>query len=368
LPERSEWRALAIPSLFYAASRVVNLVGIVVAARWNGQSFGSEIRRWDSAWFLKAATVGYPHYLPVHHGRVVSNTIAFFPLFPMAVRGLSDVTRLTPATAGLTLSLLTGLTATLAVWAVVDHYADRRIANRAAAAFAFFPGSFVFGLIYSDGLVLTLVALSLLALLRRRWLAAGVLGALATASAPASLMLIPAGGWAAFLAWRRDGERRAILAPLLTPIGFFAYQVWTFLRTGHANAWTLTERQAWHSYLWLKFPWVVIERWVAHPFAHLKVTEIFLGAVFSAVALALLARHRHRPPAVVAIFAVASIVLVLFTTPLGARPRMILWAFPLVTVWASVLGRIAFVVFLVLSALGLGALTVFSLTSWVLVP
>lgn len=366
MPDRTWWRPLAIPTLFYAASRVVNLVGIAVAARWNGQSFGSEIRRWDSAWFLKAATLGYPHYLPVHHGRVVSSTIAFFPLFPLTVRGLADITGLTPVTAGLTLSLLTGLTATLAVWAVVDHYASRRIANRAAAAFAFFPGSFVFGMIYSDGLVLTLVALSLLALLQRRWLAAGVLGALATASAPASLMLIPAGAWAAVRALRRDGQKRAILGPVLTPVGFLAYQVWTYLRTGHANAWTLTERQAWHSYLWLKFPVVIVERAVAHPFAHLKVTEIFLGALFSAVALALLARH--RPPAVVAIFAVASIALVVFTTPLGARPRMILWAFPLVTVWGAVLGRIAFAVFIVLSAIGLGALTIFSLTSWVLVP
>ena len=366
MPERTWWRALAIPSLFYAGSRVVNLVGITIAARWNAQSFGSEIRRWDSAWFLKAATLGYPHYLPVHNGRVVSSTIAFFPLFPLTVRGLADVTGLSPAAAGLGLSLITGLTATLAVWGVVDHYAGRRIANRAAAAFAFFPGSFVFGMIYSDGLVLTLVALSLLALLRRQWLAAGILGALATASAPASLMLIPAGAWVAFLALRRDGERRALLAPVLTPVGFLAYQVWTFLHTGHANAWTLTERQAWHSYLWLKFPFVVVERAVTQPFGHLKVTEIFLGAVFSAVALVLLARH--RPPAVVAIFAVASIALVLFTTPLGARPRMILWAFPLVTVWGAVLGRIAFVVFIVLSAIGLGALTVFSLTSWVLVP
>lgn len=366
MPERNGWRALARPSVFYVVSRLVNLAGIEVAARWNGQSFGQEIRRWDSAWFLKAATLGYPHYLPVHHGRVVSSTIAFFPLFPLAVRGVADATGLTPATAGLALSLLTGLTATLAVWAVVDHYAGRRLANRAAAAFAFFPGSFVFGLVYSDGLVLTLVALSLWALLDRRWLTAGVLGALATASAPASLMLIPAGAWAALLALRRHEGPRALLAPVLTPIGFLAYQVWIYLRTGHATAWTMTERQAWHSYLWLKFPWFVLERLVAHPLGHLKITEIFLGTVFAAVAMVLLARH--RPPAVVAIFAVASILLVVFTTPLGARPRMILWAFPLVTVWGAALGRVAFRVFLVLSAVGLGALTIFSLTSWVLVP
>jgi hypothetical protein len=367
LPESSQrLRPLAWPTALYAASRVVNLVAVVVAARIRGDSFPAEIREWDSAWFLKVVTQGYPHQLPHQGGHVASSTIAFFPLFPLTVRGLSDLTRLNPTAAGLVVSLLGGLTATWAVWALVGHYAGVRTANRAAAAFAFFPGSFVFGMIYSDGLVLTLVALSLLMLLRHRWGAAGLLGALATAGAPASLMLVPAAAWVAGREMRRGAGWRPLAAPLLVPGGFLAYQVWIYLWTGHINAWTQTERGGWDSYLWVRFPYLVAHSFITQPFAHLKVTEIFFGALFSAVCVVLLVRH--RPPTAILIFAVASIALVVLTTPIGARPRMILWAFPLVTVWASVLRRGAFIAFIVLSAIGLGALTVFSLTSLVLVP
>ena len=52
--------------------------------------------RWDGKWFVKAATHGYPSQLPMHDGHVVSNTIAFFPVFPLVIRGLADITSISP--------------------------------------------------------------------------------------------------------------------------------------------------------------------------------------------------------------------------------------------------------------------------------
>lgn len=359
-------RLLMWPVGLYLVSRLVNLGAMLVAASMTGRSFTQELVFWDSAWFLRAATTGWPHAVPVHHGHVASSTIAFFPLFPLSIRALSSLPGISPEWAGLVLSLTGGLTATLAVWALVGHYSGPRTARRAAAAFAFFPGTFVFGLIYSDGLVLTAVALSLLALCRRQWLAAGLLGALATAAAPGALMLVPAGAWVAVVAIRRSRAWLSLSAPALSPVGFLAYQGWIFARTGRLTAWSVTERQGWHSYLLLKYPYLIMHGFLTHPFSQIKVTEIVLGAAFAVVGLALLARY--RPPTPVLIFAVASIALVLLTTPIGARPRFILAAFPLVTVWASALRRTAFATYILLSAAGLGALTVFSLTSWTLVP
>ena len=97
------------------------------------------------------------------------------------------LTPLTPLEAGITISLLTGLTAMIGVWYLVREFAGPAAADRATLLVALFPGSFVFSLVYSEGIVITCVAFGLLALLRHRWWVAGLLGLVATATTPVAL-------------------------------------------------------------------------------------------------------------------------------------------------------------------------------------
>ena len=118
------------------------------------------------------------------HGHVTANTIAFFPVFPLAIRWLSSATTLSPLVVGLSISAVTGSTAVVAVGLLVRRFAGSEAATRATLLFALFPGTFAFSLVYNEGIVITCIALGLMALLGRRWWLAGLLGLLATATCP----------------------------------------------------------------------------------------------------------------------------------------------------------------------------------------
>jgi hypothetical protein len=231
--------------------------------------------------------------------------------------------------AGVSISALTGLTATIGVWALVREYAGERTASRATILFAFFPGSFVFSMIYSEGLVITGAAFGLLALMRRKWVLAGLLGLVATAAAPIALAFFVCCAWAAFVAIRRDREWRALAAPILAPLGSLAYLVWVWQHTGVLSAFTQTERGGWHSYLSLAYPFRIIGGFIAHPLGS-TANHTLVAVCIIAVVLAALIGWHDRQPSLVLMYGIAVGVLAILTAPVGPRPRIILDAFPLI--------------------------------------
>ncbi len=77
--------------------------------------------------------------------------------------------------------------------------------------------------IYSEPLALALGAPALLALVERRWLLAGIIGAVGTAERPTLIVLTVVSGVAAAQAIWIRGEWRALLAAALTPLGMLAF-------------------------------------------------------------------------------------------------------------------------------------------------
>jgi hypothetical protein len=322
------WQTSWRPGAIYVVSRAVVLFTMAMVAVVQGGSLGGRIGRWDSRWYLRA-TQGYPHHLTVEHGHVLANTLAFFPALPLLIRGLSDCTGLSPYAAGVAISSLTGLTATVGVWALVREYAGERAANRVTVLFAFFPGSFVFSMIYSEGLVITGAAFGLLALMRRRWVLAGLLGFVASAAAPIALGFVVSCAWASFVAIRRHRDWRSLAAPVLAPLGTIVYLLWTWQHTGIASAFSKTERGGWNSYLSIAYPFRIIAGLIAHPitsFANQRL--VFIGIIF--VVIALVIALRDRQPSVILAYGVSVAVLAMLTAPVGPRPRIILDAFPLI--------------------------------------
>ena len=185
------------PALIYLASRAVTST-LAVTTLFTHQSILQEVDRWDSRWFIRAAALGWPRHLPFDHGHVAGSTIAFFPLFPLSIRWLSDVTGLSLLAAGIAITTVTGLTAMVGVWALVRHYADQASADRATLLVALFPGSLVLSMVYSEGFALTFLAFGLLALLQKRWLLAGLLGLLASFTTPVALAFEVSCLWCAY--------------------------------------------------------------------------------------------------------------------------------------------------------------------------
>jgi len=156
---------------------------------------------WDAGWYHRIADEGYPDELPRDdNGYVQQSAWAFFPLYPMLVRGLMAVTSLGWEVVAPTTSLLLGAAAMLVVHRAVVHGAPRACAAWPGLPLAtvvltsVFPTSAVLQVAYTEALALLLVAAALLLLVRRHYLAtAGVLVLLGLTRAVALPMAVVVG-------------------------------------------------------------------------------------------------------------------------------------------------------------------------------
>jgi hypothetical protein len=228
-----------------------------------------------------------------------------------------------------------GALSIVAIWLLVNRLSGRRVADRAAILIAFFPGSIALTLIYSEGVMLTAAALALLALHERQWLVAGLLGALASAARPNGIAVAAACGVAALVAIQQRREWRALLAPVVASLGMGLYLAWLWAVTGAADVWFRVQDEGWGE--GIDFGAATL-RDLTGWYARLPVNLDFLdipfiihlravGLIVTVVAAVLLVRW--RPPAPVWTYAAVVMALSLLSQTLGARPRFIFTAFPL---------------------------------------
>jgi hypothetical protein len=355
------------PVVVYLLARMLTLVALVTANRFTHKGLAGELDIWDGTWFIRAGEHGWPSHLPMVHGHVAGSTIAFFPMFPLTIRWLSAATTVSPLIVGLVVSGVTGVTAVLAIGMLVRQYTDSHIARRAALLFVLFPGTFAFSLVYSEGIVITCVAFGLLALLCRRWWLAGVLGLVATATSPIALAFALSCAWCAGWAVRRDRNWRALIAPVLAPLGFIAYMAWLWEHTGVFSAWRLTERGGWKSYPSLSYPVHVVTTFVFDPIAPTETGQLLVAGTVVTVIGAVLA-IRQRQPAPVLIYGLAAALMAAIASPVGLRPRFIMLAFPLVIAYGTRLRGRAYTWAVAISACLLVAMSALELASTAVFP
>jgi hypothetical protein len=365
---RPSWPRWVIrPIIIYLASRLVTTATLAVTGWVTHRGLTTEVDRWDGIWFLRAAARGWPTHLPYHHGHVAGSTIAFFPVFPLTIRWLSALTGMSLLASGMVITEVTGLTAIIGVWLLVRHYADQGAADRATVLVAVFPGTFVLSLVYSEGLAVTFLAFGILALLRRRWLLAGVLGMLATGTEPIALAFEVSCLWCAYRAVSADRDWRSLAAPVLTPVGFVAYQLWLWRHTGDLNAWRLTERGGWRSYPSLLYPVHTVAIFVRDPVAVTKTGDLlFVGTVVTVVAAVMAIRSRMPAPAL--LYGLSAAVLGLISAPIGMRPRFIFLAFPLIIAVGTRLRGRVYVAVVSLSVVLLATAMAYSVCSFRIFP
>jgi hypothetical protein len=137
--------------------------------------------QYDSGWYLRIAQQGYD-YTPGQQ-----SSIAFFPVFPMGVRGLGVVLG-DYQVAGELLAVLAGAAAVLLFGRWVWTRLTRSAAITSIAVLMLYPYAFfLYGAMYADSVFL-LAAIGSFMLLERRWYwAAGLVGALATAARPVGI-------------------------------------------------------------------------------------------------------------------------------------------------------------------------------------
>ena len=360
-------RRLLIPVAIFLSSRLITLVVAHVARLIKPQPLTAVLSRWDGQHYLQIVREGYPPDLPGGAGGAAQSVHAFFPGFPMVVRGVVAVTGLAPNTAGVVTTIAMATVAAVVVWLLARDLAGEEVAIRAVLLFAFFPGSFVLGLIYSEGAFLAFAASCLLALHRRWWVAAGLAAAAAGATRPTGLVLVLCCAWAAFEAVRRRREWTALAAPALAPVGFVAWSVFLSVHTGSASSWLRSQQDGWgQGFDFGAHTARTIGSFLVHPLDDFNRSVCVVTII--AIAAGGIVMWRWRPPVVLWIYTAGIIAPALLSAILTSTPRFALTAFPLHIAAARALTASAFAVTLALFAGLMAMLTLVAETSLLFTP
>ncbi len=307
--ERPALSDLSVPLLLYAATRVVQLLFIAWLAPAGGPSIKNRLLAWDGDWFMRVATEGYPHtYSYDASGQMVGNGLAFFPAYPLLIRGLWKLG--VPADiAALSISWLAGALAAALLYLLGTALADRRVGLALSMLFAAQPMSVVLSMGYSESLFSAFVIGMFYAAYRRAFLVAGLLGLGAALTRPTGLAAAVGLAVAAMLALRAGTVPawRAVTGALLALAGVPAYLLWVANRVGDLNAWFSIQTAGWGTtFDWGRSTWNFLYTAIhqGNGWVQVSVALILLAGIVASI----LAVRRTWPPIVV--YGLLALVLV----------------------------------------------------------
>jgi hypothetical protein len=228
--------------------------GVTSGFGWLGDLLAAPVARWDSVWYLVIAYYGYSPDL----GSFTAPRTAFFPLYPLEVRGISTL-GVPPIAAGVALSLVAFAVALYGIHRLCTLELGRLaggldsahprgdVARLAVLVTALAPMAFFFSAVYSEALYLALSVGVFWCARQGRWAWVAALGALASATRSAGVVLVvpalllylygpredrepdfPLRAW-----WRpRYALRRDVLWIAALPVGVGAYMAYLGLAGG----------------------------------------------------------------------------------------------------------------------------------------
>ncbi|WP_282085188.1 hypothetical protein [Streptomyces tendae] len=320
-----------------------------------GAHWWDVLATWDGWWYLQVAEHGYSPSLVRLGGdglfTVQQNSVAFFPLYPALIRMVSESTGLGLYGSGILVSVVTSFIAAAGIYAVISLLAGARAGTVAAGLWAVAPGAGVEWAVYSESLFVAIAAWTCYAVMKGRWVAAGLLAFTAGLNRPTSAVLIGAVGLAALVTLARPASRREhgvrgpVYAMLVAPLGLLSYIAWVGYSTGEATAYFTLQREGWaHFFDYGAYTWDVLRNLAVgrgdYPFAFSTPDLLSLQLVLALPFLIAL-MLRKRPPLVLVAYTLATIVTVLGTQQMfGNTMRYLLPAFPLLLAPAAALSRL----------------------------
>jgi hypothetical protein len=341
----------------YFGTRVLLLVVAILDSVVRHQTLTHELANWDGWWYRHLATNGYPDHVIKIYGGLGQTTLGFFPLYSIVIWLGSFLTFGSPAAAGVIVSGVGGAVATVLVQKLATGWWGEHSGRRAAVLFVVFPGSVVFSMVYSEGLLLPLAAGCILALQQRRWLLAGILAGVATALGPDALVLILVCAVSALVELVRRGLRdreayRAVIAPVLSGFGAAAFALFLWAWTGSPLASYYAQHYGWGEKTdllavynlgnWL-FQQLHLHNF-DHPTINLNLVVGFVGVFILFGGLILLALNWRRVSIEAIVWTLGIGFLALTSEYVPPNPRLLITAFPAVIVFAHYVKRRGFVV------------------------
>jgi Gpi18-like mannosyltransferase len=235
------WKSdFLFPVAIWLASRVLIWTGmLLIAPKLLGSegivpSFGWGVfDAWDSVHYRAIATTGYEF---LDDGN--QHNLAFFPLFPLVIRFLISI-GLPFEVAGVLVNNLAflGTLYFLYLW-VRGHYGIKE-AQWVTAVLALCPLSMFTGVIYTEGMYLLFSTAALQAFDQKKYGWTALCGALATATRPTGMALIPA---FAIAAWKQHRHPGAYVAAFSSGIGLLLFSLYCAIHFGHPLAFIQAQR------------------------------------------------------------------------------------------------------------------------------
>ncbi|MGH2478907.1 MAG: mannosyltransferase family protein, partial [Ktedonobacteraceae bacterium] len=281
---------LPVPPHIYP-STAVDVVGLF--SSWN---------HWDALRFIGIAQHGY--------GNIYDTP--FFPLFPLLIRGMALLfgNQGQPAI-GLALSNLALLGSLFVLYQLATDALGERVGRRTLLYLCIFPTAFFFFAAYNESLFLLLTASTFLALRRKKWWLAGLLGLLAALTRSAgALLVLPylLEVWASrepSQAERPGFVLQAIaLLPItvpviLIPLGTISYCIFCWRVFGNPLAFAAVQSH-WGrvtTWPWLGLVFSFVQLFYVQPFGSFIEAHLLLdmAATSGAIALAVVSWRRLRP-------------------------------------------------------------------------
>ena len=329
-----------------------------------GDALLAPAARWDSMWFLTIADGGYDDM-----------RAAFFPLYPLLVKLTGGVV------GGVLVSLAAMLIALVVLRRLVALDFGDDVARLCVLLVAWFPAAFFLSGVYSESLFLAVSVGAVYCARTGRWELAGALGALATATRSAGIvLLVPLG-----IMWWRAGRPRAGGWLVLVPAGLTAFSGILALSGEDALA-PFRAQEAWMRAFAGPFGGMVdgaVAAWeaardivsgtppAAAPYDPRWVDLALFGSLVAG--LAALAGAVRRLPWAYSLYAIASLALPLSYPvegqPLMSLPRFLVVVWPLhlwLALWLAQRGPVARRTVLAVFGVGLALLSAeFATWGWV---
>lgn len=319
----SYWRPIA---MYLAARLFITTVWLVGSER--GYRNSSSV--WDAYWYWTVGFDGYSLDTPAGNSPGEAN-VAFFPAYPLVSRIVHEITGLSAYASMHLVSTAAGVLATCMLWALVRQYYDRRRADLTTLLFAFSTGAFALSMLYSEGLFLVAAIGCCWLLMRERYLAAGLLAALGTATRPTGVVLVAVCAVAALSAPRAD-RLRAWAATAIAPLGIIAFFVYLRSMSGSWTVYFDVQRAGWgdgtspYRGRWNEFGAIIDTVRNGAPLEMSSMTSLFGLVIVAFGIMALVQQRTHR---ILLAYTIVMFAMLWSSEVVGFRPRMIMVIFPI---------------------------------------
>ncbi len=202
--------------------------------------------QWDAGWYLTIARDGYDKKFPslpeysefcVNNSTECQRNFAFFPAYPTSVKVVSAVTTIDPRFIGIILSNIYFVIATVFLYRLVKQKYSEKIARTTVLLLMFFPLSYIFSGMMTESLFLMLLVMTYYFAENKRWIPAGIVGALLSATRIVGflgigIIILKYLEHKNFKIKLKEIDPRFVFALIIFPLGILGFMTFLKIHTG----------------------------------------------------------------------------------------------------------------------------------------